>query len=328
MAPERGPASRSASGGSSSASVPAWRSGASRPRTAKAIARSSGPVRQPGQLLADAPRDLFRPEGTECAGNRVGGFQLLGEEVVEERVEKEGVAAGDGVAGVGEGRTGGRQAIPHDGLDRFGPERAWSDRRCRDGQKQLGRAPAGLRRCLPCPDCADDGELKGRKRVGQLHEPAQRRHVGPMDVVDDEQCRRPFRQAADHPAQAVGGGMHGVPAGAQVCPDRARGACRARAAAPTARSSHSGLCNTGVSNCRAMPHPALCSRGPPRATKHPAPHRSARVAACAIKLDLPIPAGPSTSTMHPAPVRAWARCRSSAPTSPSRSNNTRATPQV
>jgi hypothetical protein len=93
---------------------------------------------------------------------------------------------------------------------------------------------------------------------------------------------------------------------------------RARAAAPTARPSHSAPPRTGANNCRAMPQAAWCSSGPPQARRTRISSAAAARAVAARRLDLPMPAGPSTAITRPSCARTSSICRLSVASSASR----------
>jgi hypothetical protein len=166
-------------------------------------------VRQPGELALDAARDLLGAERAQTRRRLLGRRDPFSQDLGQEGAEQERVASGDGVAGACERSVGVRQPLPHQRLGGCRAKRVRAHRRLGSRGQQLGEQ-LGLTRELAAPYRTQhsDGELVDPAR--ELGQPAQRRRVGPVDVVDHQQRRPALGQIADQPGQPVGCGMHGV----------------------------------------------------------------------------------------------------------------------
>ena len=168
-----------------------------------------GAVRQPRELALDNPRDLLGPERSQSRGGLVVRPDVVGGELGEQGAEQERVAAGDGMTRVGEPGAGRGQALAHERFRRRGPERPGAHGRVgRAGQElgqQVGRG-GGLTRA----DRADHADPQLAEGARQQRQPAQRRRVGPVDVVDDERGRAALAEVAGQPDEPARGGVHRV----------------------------------------------------------------------------------------------------------------------
>ena len=153
-----------------------------------------GALREPRQAPLDAARHLLRAEGAQPRRDLLGGRDPLGDEVAEQRVQQERVAAGDGVAGMGERGVRLRQPRAHQRLGGGGSERARADRRL--GRRQQLGEQLRLRHRLARAHRAQHAERQLVEPAGELAEPAQRGRVGPVDVVGHEQQRRLLGEVA------------------------------------------------------------------------------------------------------------------------------------
>ena len=113
------------------------------------------------------------------------------------------------MTGVGEPGHRGGQPLAHQRLRGVLPERTRAQRRLGRRGQQL-RQQLGLTRGLARADGAEHPERQLVEPAGELHEPAQRGRVGPVDVVDDEQRRPAGGQVGGQPDQPVERGVHRV----------------------------------------------------------------------------------------------------------------------
>ena len=68
----------------------------------------------------------------------------------------------------------------------------------------------GIDRRLARPDCAEHREPQLAERARQDPQPAQRRRVGPMDIIDQEHRRATLGEVARQPDQSTCGGVHRI----------------------------------------------------------------------------------------------------------------------
>ena len=173
---------------------------------------------------------------------------------------RNGLPAGDGVAGVREAGSRRGQPLAHERLRRGGAERARAHGRLGCGGQQLGQQ-VGLRRRLARAHGADHAEPQLVRAGGELRQPAQRRRVGPVHVVDDEHGRAALGEVGGQPDQPVRGGVH------RVAGERRLGrlGCSARPAspaAPTVSSLHSASRCSGAKAGARRPRPRPARAGP------------------------------------------------------------------
>ncbi|MFN8204079.1 MAG: hypothetical protein U0S48_16060 [Solirubrobacteraceae bacterium] len=167
-------------------------------------------VGQARELALDRARDLLGPEAAQRGADLLGGLDVLGGEVAQERAEQERVAGRGRVARVRERPVGRREPAAHERLGRRRSQRRRMDRGLRGDGEQL-RQEVGMRRWLAHAHGAQDPEPQLGRLARELDQPAQRRGIGPVRVVDDEQGGGALRQVAREPRQAVDGRVHRVP---------------------------------------------------------------------------------------------------------------------
>ena len=198
--------------------------------------------------------------------------------------------AGDGVAGVRELGSADGRPLAHERLGGGRAERARAQRAAPARRRAAPRAGPAAAAGSPERTAHEDAEPQLLQPAGELRQPAQRRRVGPVDVVDDEHGRRRGRP----------GWRPATPARARRRASRPRRARLGRLgistrpaspAAPTVSSLHVGPRCSGANSWRATPQAASCSSGPARALSTVAPCASALRPAAASRLDLPMPAG-------------------------------------
>ncbi len=168
-----------------------------------------GARRQPREPALDAAPDLLGAELAQPRGRGVGRLHALGEHVGEQRPQQEGVAGRHRVTGAGEPGHRGGQPLAHQRLRGVLPQRTRAQRRLGRRGEQL-RQQLGLTRGLARADGAEHPERQLVEPAGELHEPAQRGRVGPVDVVDDQQRRPAGGQVGGQPDQPVERGVHRV----------------------------------------------------------------------------------------------------------------------
>ncbi len=128
-AARRASAARAAASTSSRASPAAWRNVEPGPRTATARASVARSLGQPRELAFDDAPDLLGAERPEPRGGLVVRGGAVGDELGEQGPEQKRIAAGDGMARVGEPGARLRQALAHQCLRRDRTEGARPDGR-------------------------------------------------------------------------------------------------------------------------------------------------------------------------------------------------------
>ena len=97
-------------------------------------------------------------------------------------------------------------------LGRDRPERPRSHGRLGRAGQQLSQQLRRRRR-LAHADRAQHPDRKLLQRARQQRQPPQRRRIGPMHIVDDQNRRTALAEVADQPHQPAGGGVHRIARG-------------------------------------------------------------------------------------------------------------------
>ena len=168
-----------------------------------------GTVGQPGELTVDDPRDLLGPERPQPRRGLIVRGDAIGGQLGQQGAEQERVAAGDGVAGLGESGAGRWQALAHQRLHRRRAQRPRAHRRLRRAGQQLGEQ-VGRGRRLTRAHRAEHADRHLVKGLRQQRQPAQGRGVSPVDIIDGEHGWAAVAEVAGQPHQPAHGGMHGV----------------------------------------------------------------------------------------------------------------------
>ena len=184
---------------------------------------------------------------------------------------------------------------------------------------------SGSRRLLGRPRARQHEQRQPLEPAGEVAEPAQRRRVGPVEVVDREHRRAAGAPRSPRASRARAGSRtrRRLPPAARARPRRRRAGRRARPrrrAAPRARSG-GAVASIGSNSCRTIPNAKPCSISAPRADRTPSPRSAASARASASSLVLPIPARPSIATTRPAPPSSASTTAPIAASSASRSSS-------
>ena len=91
------------------------------------------------------------------------------------------------------------------------------------------------------------------QRARQQRQPPQRRRIGPMDIVDDQNCGTALAEVADQPHQPSGGGVHRIARGRGCRLPRAR--ARVPPARPRRPSAHPTPAGFAAARTAAAPSP-------------------------------------------------------------------------
>ena len=186
--------------------------------------------------------------------------------------------------------------------------------------RQQLRQQLRRRHRLAHPDRAEHPDSELLQRARQQRQPPQRRRIGPMDIVDEQNCWTALPEVADQPHQPRAAACIASPTDAGPPPSGAS-ARSASPAAPIVSASHSGRIRSGSNSCRAIPHAACCSSGLQRAHNNRRPVRARSPAGRHEQCRLTNAGRPLNHDHSPGPARAFATRRSSSPNSASRSNN-------
>ena len=111
----------------------------------------------------------------------------------------------------------GRQPLSDQRLGRDRPERARSHGRLGRAGQQL-RQQLRRRRRLAHADRAQHPDRELLQRARQQRQPPQRRRIGPMHIVDEQNCRTALAEVADQPHQPAGRGVHRIARGGGSAP--------------------------------------------------------------------------------------------------------------
>ena len=203
-------AARAASASSSRASAAAWRNGAPGPSTATARASDPAPSGSRASWRSTTRATCSDPNVPSRAAASSSGATASATSWVSSAPSRNGLPpvtawhawANPALAAGRRSRTSVSVA------DR--PERPRAHGRLRRAGQQL-RQQLGRRRRLARAHRADHADPQLAERARQQRQPAQRRRIGPVDVVDDEHGRAALAEVAGQPDQSAHGGVHRVP---------------------------------------------------------------------------------------------------------------------
>ena len=309
---------RRASAGRARRARAAWRSGAPRPSTAKARASVRSRRRAVGTAAA-------RRCGPPAPGRTCSAWRRPRRSARPARP-----AAGRAARRAGTGSRRWRRGRRARSRARPPGSRSATTTRPRPG-RAAGGAPAApvqppaVRPALAAQRPArrsalrTDAQAQVGQLAGQLHQPAQRRRVGPVHVVDHQQGRRRARPARRPARSARKPRRAWRRRRAPGRPDRRRSDRRASAAAPTASAVPLRPARSrGEQLAGDAPAGLLLQRAGPGA-QHPRPRSPARVRADRAQQARLADAGRPLDDDHPArPVAYLLSCRPSAASSASR----------
>ena len=126
----------------------------------------------------------------------------LGLDRADELAEQKAVALGHAPAGFGEDVVGRRQHAGHDVASPFARQRSRPQRLAGRVRRDLREQVVGRAR-LPQAPRDDDRDVHRGEALQQVQHEAQRRAIGPVGVVDDDQHRPGAREVRHHPEEAV-----------------------------------------------------------------------------------------------------------------------------
>ena len=223
----------------------------------------------------------------------------------------------------GEGRVWlGPEALAREGCGRILPRRPGRiATRCWIGSNSVTRG--GDVRLLGRPRSCEQDERQTIEPMSEVREPAQRRLVGPVQIVDDEQRRRARGEVRCQPVEAVQHRERGLGAVTRCVVGVESNSEALSPAAPLSSSARTSGAARRAAPRTAAGRSRTQTRPPARRHVRSAPRIAASASARASRSSrvLPIPALPSTTTRRPPPSRATARIASSAASSASRSRS-------